>query len=435
MAGQQAAVPPQNARSEGAVLRICLLSYRGNPRSGGQGIYVARLSAALADLGHEVTVLSGPPYPELDARVRLEIIPGLDLFDGRNKLTAFRLSWLRSPLALYEWLSALTGGFPEPYSYGQRAYLWLQQHRAQFDVVHDNQSLCFALLKIQDQMPLVTTIHHPITRDLEFQLRFARGFCHRLLIRRWHSFLRMQMQVAPHLQHLISPSENTCRDLATAFGVHGERVAVVPLGVDEQVFRPHKEVERQPLRVMVTTSADVPLKGLDTLLAATSLLLPRLPDLELVIIGRPRPGGHTLRRVQELGLKECVRFVAIERGAEQIAELYASATLAVVPSLYEGFGLPAVEAMCCGVPLVVTDGGALPEVVGDAGLVVPVEDPEAMATKMEQVLSDMDLQQKLGQAGRARAAARYRWEHTARATEQQYRVARVAWQEQHRADG
>ena len=409
------------SRKQGKPIRVCLLSYRGNPRSGGQGVYVARLSAALADLGHQVTVLSGPPYPELDSRVQLEKIPGLNLFDGRDKLSAFRRSWLLSPLALCEWLSALAGGFPEPWSFGKRALAWLNNRVGDFDVVHDNQSLCSALLSIQRRVPLVVTLHHPITRDREVQLRFARDWKHRLFIRRWYSFLPMQKRVAPRLRRLIAPSASSRSDMASDFAIDPARVAVVPQGVDLRVFRPLEGISRKPLQLMTTTSADVPLKGLDTLLMALKLLREKVEGVELIVVGRPRKGGHTERTVQSLGIGRAVRFVAVD-GAEQIAELYATASVAVLPSLYEGFGIPAIEAMACAVPLVVTDGGALPEVVGEAGLTVPKENPQAMADAIERLLKDEKLRSRLGRAGQKRSET-FSWQRAAADTAEQYRLA------------
>lgn len=411
------------AVANGGPLRICILTYRGNPRSGGQGIYTSRLSEQLLAQGHSVTVVSGPPWPELAEGVKLVKIPGLNLFDGRDKLTALQPSWLLSPLATAEWMSALCGGFPEPWSFGHRALDWLREHADEFDVLHDNQTLCYGLLKMRRLLPLVATIHHPITRDLELQLRFARNLVHRLLIRRWHSFLPMQKRVVPQLEYIVAPSERSRADTAEAFGVAAERIAVAMPGVAQEVFQPMPDIEREPHRIMTTTSADVPLKGLDTLLKAMVILRPKLPQARLTVVGRPRPGGHTERIVQSLGLGEVVEFAGALDNAADIARLYARSSLAVVPSLYEGFGLPAAEAMSCGVPLVVSDGGSLPEVVGKAGLVVAAGDEAAMAEQMLRVLRDDTLRQRLAKAGIQRAGENFRWEYTAEKTVQLYRRA------------
>ena len=107
-------------------LRIALLGYRSNPYSGGQGVYIKYLSRALTALGHEVDVISGEPYPELDANVRLIKLPGLNLFEAPNHVTALRLRHLRSATDFFEWLSMLSGGFPEPYTFGRRVERWLR---------------------------------------------------------------------------------------------------------------------------------------------------------------------------------------------------------------------------------------------------------------------------------------------------------------------
>ncbi|MGI9345151.1 MAG: glycosyltransferase family 4 protein [Gammaproteobacteria bacterium] len=408
-------------------LRICILSYRGNPASGGQGVYVSNLSRELAAQGHQVTVLSGPPYPDLAADVRLERIPGLDLFNGQDKLKAFRWSWLLSPLALREWASAMLGGFMEPWSYGHRAWHWLRTRLDDFDVVHDNQSLCTTLLPMQKRIPLVTTIHHPITKDRELELRFARSWMRRVLIRRWYSFLPMQQKIAPKLKHIITPSDSSRHDLVSSFGISLDRATVTPLGVDHSVFRPIAGTERIPFRIMTVTSADVPLKGLDTLLQAVAVIKRQkqafAQDVELVVVGRPRRGGHTLRMIEELNLEDAVHFVAADRGPIQIAETYATASVAVIPSLYEGFGLPAVEAMASGVPLVGTRAGALPEVIGEAGIMVPPEHPESMAAAIVEILRSQTLQARYRREGLRRAHEIYNWEQTAALTVQLYRKA------------
>ena len=130
-------------------MRIGILSYRSHPYSGGQGIYIKHLSKALSDRGHQVSVLSGPPYPELDESVELIKIPSLGLFETQNRVSSFGLNLLFRPLDLYEWLTVMTGGFPEPYTFGKRLKKIFKKRLNEFDVVHDNQSLCYELLDFQ----------------------------------------------------------------------------------------------------------------------------------------------------------------------------------------------------------------------------------------------------------------------------------------------
>ena len=393
-------------------LHIALLGYRSQPHGGGQGIYLRYLSKALVDAGHRVDVLSGPPYPELDPRVRLIRIPSLDLFE--HGLGSLRPRHLLSLTDMIEWLSKLTGGFAEPYTFGRRVRSYLHEHGRHYDLVHDNQSLSYAMLQLQDEgFPLVTTVHHPITFDRDIALDAARNWRERLLIRRWHSFLRMQGKVVRGLRHVITVSERSRRDIARGFGRPEEATDLIYNGIDTAVFRPLTDVERQPLRLMATASADAPLKGLRYLLEAYATLLSCYPTLELLVVGRPRPGGATEALLRRLQIAERVAFVSGISTEELVTE-YARATLAVVPSLYEGFGLPAGEAMACEVPLVSSDGGALPEIVGDAGVQVPAGDSVVLATEIAALLEDPERRAALGCAGRQRILENFSWEVCAR---------------------
>ncbi len=392
-------------------LRIALLGYRSHPYGGGQGVYIRYLSKALVDAGHSVDVISGPPYPHLDPRVRLIEIPSLDLF--ANGLLSLRLHHLSSMSNIIEWLSKLTGGFAEPYTFGRRVVKYLRKHRDDYDLIHDNQSLSYGMLQIQDMgIPLVTTLHHPITSDLRIALSAARHWWERVLIQRWHSFLLMQKKVVKRLHNVVTVSECSRQDIARDFGIQPAGISLVPNGIDTEVFRPLPDVERKSRQLMATASADAPLKGLRYLLRSYAQLLTTYPDLELLVIGQPRPGGDTERLLHKLKLQERVRFVS-GISTEDMVRYYAQATIAVVPSVYEGFGLPAGEAMACGVPLVSTDGGALPEVVGDAGVLVPARDVDAMTAAIAGLLDDPSRRAQLGEEGRLRIDDMFCWRVTA----------------------
>jgi glycosyltransferase involved in cell wall biosynthesis len=203
-------------------LKIGILSYRSHPYSGGQGIYVRHLSNALQRLGHEVTVLSGPPYPELDAEIELEKIPSLDLFGVEDRIKEFKFSLLFSPLDLYEWISVMTGGFPEPYTFGRRVLRHLKASEREFDVILDNQSLCYSLLDIQKLYPLAVTIHHPITKDHKLEMENSSNWKERLSSRRWHNFLPMQKKVSPKLNRIICVSGPSKQDVVEEFLVNPE---------------------------------------------------------------------------------------------------------------------------------------------------------------------------------------------------------------------
>ena len=408
-----------------APLRVAMLSYRGKPHVGGQGVYVSRLSAALTDLGHHVTVLGGPPYPELDPRVPLVKLGGLDIWAPPHPMRKPRAWELKDWIDVAEHLSFVTGNFSEPMAFSLRAWRHLLRRRSEFDVVHDNQTLGWGILAMQRQgWPLLETIHHPITVDRRLELAHARTLREQIGKRRWYAFTRMQTQVAKRLPRVLTVSESSKRDIAQDHGVPPERIHVVPVGVDPELFSPRPDVARVPGRLITTASADVTMKGLSFLLEAVAKLRTER-HLELTIIGRAKPDSAASRAISELGLADAVAFVS-GVSDDRIVELYAEAELAVVPSLYEGFSLPAIEAMSCGVPLVATTGGALPEVAGTHGETCFLTEPgdaEALAAVLRDALDGPGARARVGEAGRRRVINQWSWRHTAERTVEQYRAA------------
>jgi glycosyltransferase involved in cell wall biosynthesis len=406
-------------------LRIALLAYRGKPHVGGQGVYVRHLSKALVDLGHHVEVLGGQPYPVVDPRVRLVELPSLDIYNDYFPMRMPGLWELKRWTDLVEVASFSAGQFPEPLAFSLRAWQHLHGRRGQFDLVHDNQCLGYGLLAMQrDGFPVLGTIHHPITVDRRLEMDHAPTWYKRLTLRRWYSFTVMQTRVAKRLPRVITVSENSFNDIAADHGVDPARMAIVPVGVDVDLFRPLPGVEPVPGRLITTASADVTMKGLSYLLEALAKVRTERDDAHLVVIGRRKPGGRSDAVIRQLGLDEHVEFVTGVPD-ERIIELYAEAQVAVVPSLYEGFSLPAIEAMSCGTPLVATSGGALPEVVGRDGgtaLVVPPGDSGALAAKLRWALDEPGLRAAVGTAGRQRVIEQWSWRHTAERTVEQYRI-------------
>lgn len=402
-----------------APLRIALLGYRSQPYAGGQGVYLRFLSKALVEAGHTVDVISGPPYPHLDPRVRLVELPSLDLF--QNGLLSLRPAHLGSYSNIVEWTSKLTGGFAEPYTFGRRVVKYLREHGHRYDLIHDNQSLSYGMLQVQEMgLPLVTTIHHPITSDLRIALAAARNLRERILIRRWHYFLTMQRKVVKRLRNLVTVSDCSRQDIARDFGLQPASISLVHNGICTEEFRPMPEIERKSNRLMATCSADAPLKGLRYLLHAYARLLQRRPDLELLLISKPKPGGTTEKLVRRLGIADRVRFV---NGitTQEMVRYYAEATIAVCPSLYEGFGLPAGEAMACGVPVVSSDGGALPEVVGDAGVLFPAGNVDALVEAIDGLLVNPERRDELGKRAKRRIEEHFCWHVCARQMTDYYR--------------
>jgi glycosyltransferase involved in cell wall biosynthesis len=404
-------------------LRVAFLLYRGNPRCGGQGVYTRHLTRELVALGHRVTVFSGPPYPELDEPVELVKVASLDLYREPDPFRVPKLREFTSATDVLEFALMCTAGFPEPLTFSLRARRLLATRTADFDVVHDNQSLGRGIAgMMKDGWPVLATIHHPITVDRELELAHAEGWQRRLSLRRWYGFIGMQARVARQIPRVVTVSESSRRDIADQLGVSPGKIAVVPVGVDSAVFRPMPAVKKVPGRIMTTASSDVPMKGLLPLLEGLAKLRTEHDGAHLVVVGRLREGSTIPAALDRLGLNQAVRFVS-GVSDQAIVDLYAEAQLAVVPSLYEGFSLPAIEAMACGVPLIATTGGALPEVAGPSGvsaLLVEPNDPGALANAMSSLLCDEPLRLRLGAAGRRRVADRFTWPVTARATAQQY---------------
>ncbi|WP_017584164.1 glycosyltransferase family 4 protein [Nocardiopsis valliformis] len=402
-------------------LRVALLSYRSKQHVGGQGVYVRHLSRELAALGHEVTVFSGQPYPVLDEGVTLEKLPSLDLYNDVNPFVAPPVREWRDWIDVLEVATMWTAGFPEPLTYSLRANRELRRRLGEFDVVHDNQTLGWGLLGIKSAgIPLVTTIHHPISVDRRIELEEAKGL-QKLSKRRWYGFVKMQAKVARKLDPILVPSQSSADDIAREFGVDPATMEVTPLGVDTRYFHPRPEVERVPGRIVCTASADSPLKGVSILLRAAAKLATER-DVTLTIVSKPKPGGPTDQLVDELGLRDRVEFVSGIDDRE-LGELISSAQVAVVPSFYEGFSLPAVEAMACGTPLIASHAGALPEVVGtdgDAGRLIPPGDPELLAAELTSLFDDDAERERMSAAAWRRVQERFTWKAVAELTAQRY---------------
>ncbi|WP_049631409.1 glycosyltransferase family 4 protein [Cellvibrio sp. pealriver] len=412
----QSVVVPHAVQS----LRIALLGYRSHPHVGGQGIYLQYLSKALVDLGHKVDVISGPPYPELDSRVHLIPLPSLDLYAHPNPTRALKLKHCLSLADFYEWWSKLSGAFGEPYCFGRRLVKYFKQHNPQYDIVHDNQSLCYGLLDLQQRgANVIATVHHPITQDRDLALAAATERGQRWLIKRWYSFLGMQKTVVQKLQHVITVSQQSRRDIAQAFDRPAAEIHVIPNGVDTNIFKPLAGIARIPFRLITTASSDQPLKGLSILLRAIAALRSEFPELQLVVIGKLKENGETQKELQALNLQESVQFKSGISNSE-LVEQYAHASIAIVPSLYEGFGLPAAEAMACGVPLICSDGGALPEVVGDAARLVRAGNTDDLQQALRDLLLDNQAREQLSEKGREHILQQLSWDCVGKKMERFY---------------
>ncbi|WP_435851746.1 glycosyltransferase [Streptomyces umbrinus] len=410
-------------------LRIALLTYKGNPFCGGQGVYVRHLSRELARLGHQVEVIGSQPYPVLDEGegldgLSLTELPSLDLYRHPDPFRTPKRDEYRDWVDAIEVGTMWTGGFPEPLTFSLRARRHLRARRGDFDVVHDNQTLGYGLLG-DVGAPLVTTIHHPITVDRQLELDAAEGRRRRMSVRRWYAFTRMQKRVARRLPSVLTVSGTSRQEIVDHLGVRDDRIHVVHIGADTDLFSPDPSVPQVPGRIVTTSSADVPLKGLVFLVEALAKVRTEHPTAHLIVVGKRAEDGPVAQLIERYGLEGSVEFVKGISDAE-LVDLVRSAEVACVPSLYEGFSLPAAEAMATGTPLVATTGGAIPEVTGPDGetcLAVRPGDAGALAAGLSRLLGDPRLRERLGSAGRSRVLERFTWAKAAEGTVARYREA------------
>lgn len=405
-------------------MRICLLSYRSYRYSGGQGIYLRYLSRSLRDLGHRVDVISGPPYPEVDDGIKLIKLPSLDLYAmssvRRLFINPLKLNTLPS---LVEWLGTMSGYFSEPIAFGMRAYDFMRNGTGKkYDVVHDNQTLAYGVLKIQELgFPIVETIHHPITIDRDLAVQSATSLKDKLGLRRWFSFINMQIKVARRLSHIITVSQTARQHIADTFKISQGKLRVIYNGIDTDIFSPSSKTNRMENRLLVVISRDTPVKGLKYMLEVLATLRQKHP-LELIVVAKGTDNKTTQKLISKLGIRDYVRIID-EIDTDELVRQYRLATIVVIPSVYEGFGLPAAEAMSCGAPVVSTTAGALPEVVGDAGILVPPADVGALADAISALVTSSNKRKHLSEIGRKRIVQKFNWRNTAKYTAEVYTEA------------
>jgi glycosyltransferase involved in cell wall biosynthesis len=400
-------------------LKIGLLSYRSNPHCGGQGVYVRHLSRALSDLGHQVEVIAGPPDPLLNGHARLTMLKTLDLYNPDDLFRTPSLQELTDWINLVEWLDVSLMGYPEPWTFGMRVTRHLKGRESGYDIIHDNQSLSYGLLSLMKKVPVTATIHHPMTVDRRLAVTSTRSFYKKIKALRWYSFIRMQKKVARQLPRILTVSDASKQDISKEFAIPENRFTAIPNGIDTADFYPLDTVKKIPGRIIVTNSADTPLKGLYHLLHALKNIVRKRPVF-LVVIGSPKKNGGIERLVKHLDLGRHIEFTG-RISQDRFVKEYARASIAVIPSLYEGFGLPVGEAMACRIPVICTTGGALPEVAGDAAKLVPPGDSTALAQAIVELLDDPAQRDTLAQKGYERVLSHFTWEATARKTVQAYR--------------
>ncbi len=382
-------------------------------------MYLKNGSRSLTDLGPVVDGVSGPPDPQLDDDIPVHQLPCLDLYNPEDPFRIPAPQELMDPINLVEWIGVSTMGFPEPFTFGLRAYQFLRSRLHRYDIVHDNQSLSYGIWAINKLVPTIATIHHPVTVDRKIAIQSVFSPWEKMKQWRWYSFIGMQKRVSRSLPRIITVSKSAKEDIGRDFDIPPETFSVIPNGINTNLFYPISEIEREKDRVIVTNSADTPLKGLFYLFQAVAELA-KIQDIHVTVVGEPKKDGDIVKLVRELGIGHRINFTGRIDDHEFVRQ-YARATVAVVPSVYEGFGLPVGEAMACSVPVISTTGGALPEVVGDAGVLVPPADSAALAGAMQELLGNPTRARDLGLAGYRRVQEHFTWEKAAEKTVDAYR--------------
>jgi len=406
-------------------MKICLLTYRGNMFCGGQGVYVCCLAGALQKLGHEVQVIAGSPYPTPPDGVKLHKLEAVNLYDTNDFSRLSSPFRVFEPINLYETAAVHIGLFPEIFAFSMRAYLKLHSllSRERFDIIHDNQTLGYGLLLAKSLgVPIVATIHHPITIDLAASLAEAPNWRMVMRCMLFYSFLIMQGFVSRRMERIVTVSSASAEDTIRAFKLRRDRVRVVPNGIDTGIFKRFDQVEREPNSIVIVGKVEDRKKGVPFLLEAVRLLKGDL-DVKVKVVGKQGEGDRQCTEmVRRLGIEDRVTFTG-HVTTDELVRLYSSAEIAVTSSLYEGFGLPCAEAMSCGTPVIASNSGALPEIVGGdgAGILVPPGDPPALAAAIKRLLGDTPLRRSMGQAARKRVEETFSWEAAARKTLEVYK--------------
>ena len=391
-------------------LNIAILSYRSAQFGGGQGVYVRDISLALKLKGHNVDVISGPPYPYLYEGINLIKLPCLNLFETfsfRDRLKKFLKKKNKKFDDYYEFFSVLLGGFPEPKTFGNRAnrYLKLNNH---YDLIIDNQSLSYGMIDIQKRFPFIEIVHHPITFDYKYELASSRKIKYRISRHRWYSFLKMQKKVAPYIKRIITPSKSSKEGIVDEFNCNKANISVINNGLDANEFSPENQVTRNEFRLITTASADVPLKGLDFSLKALKKLKKDFPDMHLIVIGPVKKGGHTEKLIRKLNLENDVIFKS-NLTKNEIKDCYSKSSIAIVSSLYEGFGYPVIEAMSCEVPLIATNVSSIPELTSEFAKLVDPKNDEMIYQSVKDILAEYDKYKKIAIKGRQHVIKNFNW--------------------------
>ena len=400
-------------------LKIALLSYRSDPFSGGQGIYIKNISEALHNRGHEITIFSGNPLPEVNKAIKVIRIetPGFfETFDSLERLKIFS-SLEKNRLNFMDFFETFTGTFTEPVFFGERLVKnkYFQETVDEFDIFHDNQSISSypgTVLK-----KLVTTLHHPIHVDKKIDLASEKSFLSRLSIKRWYSFLNFQKKNLKAVKKVISPSLSSKNDICRYFDYPSKNISVIWNGINLDDCKFHQR-ESFSANFLTIISADVPMKNLKTVLKALYLLKQDGLNAKLTIVGDLREDNKKL--IDRLGLTKEITYKSKLPRKQLIQELN-NADIGIAPSVYEGFGFPLVEMIATGLPVIVSDKASLPELAGNAGLIFNSDDSNDLKEKMKELVENKTLRNKVTENSKLRRDDFFGWDEYAKKLEDLYK--------------
>ena len=399
-------------------LKIALLSYRSDPFSGGQGIYIKNISEALLDRGHEITIFSGNPLPEVNKAIKVEKIdtPGFfETFDSLERIKIFS-SLEKNRLNLLDFFETFTGTFTEPVFFGERLIKnkVFQESVDAFDIFHDNQSISSYPQTVLKK--LITTLHHPIHVDKEIDLANEKNFFKRLSIKRWYSFLNFQKKNLAFVRKIISPSASSKNDICNYFDYPSKNISVIWNGINLDDCKFHLR-EKFNANFVTIISSDVPMKNLTTVLKAIYLLKKDGLNAKLTILGDLREENKNL--INNLGIANLIDYKSKLPRDELIKSLN-SADIGIAPSSYEGFGFPLVEMIATGLPVIVSDKASLPELAGNAGLIFDSEDSSDLKKKMKELIKNKVLRDELTEKSKIRRDDFFGWDEYAKKLEDLY---------------
>ncbi len=408
-------------------LRIAYVAYRGNMNSGGQGIYLWFLAREMARLGHKVHVFVGPPYPDPMPFARVEELPNRQFWAkwvlGQKDQIVPRRDPLQilQPLNFYELAASRMGFLPEPFAFSLRAFRRLTHHLRNdlgFDLVHDVQCLGYGLLGLRALgLPVVTTVHHPLSVDRRASFVRDDTFADVLGTAKFYP-IGMQAFVARHLDAVLTSSEASANQIVKDFGVRPDRIHNLRNGIDVELFCPDREVEKGRDELLCVGRSADPNKGIATLIQA----LRHLPDhVTLTLVDDDSPENQVRRWAGEAGVLDRLHLTG-RVASDELVRLYRRASVVVVPSRWEGFGLPAVEAMACGTPVVAARSGALPEVLDltGGGLLAERDDPRSLADAIQTLLGNSEMRALMSKRGRERVVETLSWPRIAADTADVY---------------